>query len=110
MGVLGVVIRFIVAALVILFLGFLLPGFHIVGFWHALLAAAIIALVGWAIESMFGKRNSQYRRGLIGFIVGAVVIYGVQFLVPTMSVSVLGALLASLVIGIVDIFVPTELR
>lgn len=107
---LGVVIRFIVAALVIMFMGFLLPGFHIVGFWHALLAAAIIALAGWAIESAFGRNISPYRRGLVGFLVGAVVIYGVQFLVPTMTVSILGALLASLVIGVIDAFVPTELR
>ncbi len=107
---LGVILRFLVAALVILFLGFLLPGFHISGFWDALLAAVVIAAVGWLVETMFGHRVSPYGRGLIGFLVGAAVIYGAQLVVPTMHVTILGALLASLVIGIVDIFVPTELR
>lgn len=107
---LGVLVRFIVAALVILFLGFLLPGFHITGFWDALLAAAVIALFGWAVEFLFGRRVSPYGRGLVGFLVGAAVIYGAQFFVRTMSVSVLGALLASLLIGVIDAFVPTELR
>lgn len=108
--VLGVIIRFIVAALVILFLGFLLPGFYISGFWTALMAAVVIALVGWAVESIFGHRVSPYGRGLVGFLVGAVVIYAAQFVVPGMSVSIVGALLASLVIGIIDAFVPNELR
>lgn len=107
---LGVIVRFIVAALVILFLGFLLPGFRIVGFWNALLAAVVIALAGWAIEQLFGKRISPYGRGLVGFLVGAAVIYGAQFVVPSMQVSVVGALLASLVIGVIDAFVPNELR
>jgi len=107
---LGVLMRFIVAALVILFLGFLLPGFHISGFWTALMAAAIIALLGWAVELLFGKRVSPYGRGLVGFLVGSVVIYSVQFVVAGVNVSLMGALLASLAIGIIDAFVPSELH
>jgi len=107
---LGVLIRFIVAALVILFLGFLLPGFHITGFWDALGAAAVIAALGWLAETLFGRRVSPYGRGLVGFIAGAVVIYAAQFVIPGMRVTVLGALLASLVIGVIDAFVPNELR
>lgn len=91
-------------------MGFLLPGFHIVGFLNALIAAVVIAIVGWIAESLFGHRVSQYRRGIIGFIVSAVVIYVAQFVVPTMRVSVVGALLAAVIIGIIDGFVPTELR
>lgn len=107
---LGLVVRFVVAALVLLFLGFLLPGFQIAGFINALIAAVVIAVAGFAIEALFGKNISPFARGIVGFLVGAVVIYGAQFVVPTMSVSVVGALLASLVIGIIDAFVPTELR
>jgi putative membrane protein len=107
---LGLIVRFVVAALVLLFLGFVLPGFHLVGFLNALLAALVIAVVGWIVESIFGKEVSPYGRGLVGFIVGAVVIYGAQFVVPTMRVSIVGALLASLVIGIIDAFVPSAVR
>lgn len=107
---LGLVVRFVVAALVLLFLGFLLPGFQIAGFINALIAAVVIAVAGFAIEALFGKNVSPFARGIVGFAVGAVVIYGAQFVVPTMRVSIVGALLASLVIGIIDAFVPTELR
>ena len=107
---LGLVIRFVVSALVILFVGFLLPGFHIVGFLDALIAAVVIAVAGWIVESLFGRHVSQYGRGIVGFVVSAAVIYLAQFIVPTMRVTVVGALLAALIIGIIDAFVPTELR
>jgi putative membrane protein len=107
---LGLIVRFVVAALVLLFLGFLLPGFHLVGFVNALIAAAVIGVLGWMVEALFGRHVSPYGRGLVGFVVGAAVIYGAQFIVPTMRVSIVGALLASAIIGLIDAFVPTELR
>ncbi|ADU52272.1 membrane protein of unknown function [Thermaerobacter marianensis DSM 12885] len=108
--VIGAIIRFIVSAIVLLLVGFLVPGFRIMGFVNALLAAVAIAAIGWLIEALLGRNVSPQARGLVGFLTSAVVIYAVQFIVPGMSVSILGALLASLIIGIVDAFVPTELR
>lgn len=107
---LGAIIRFIVSAIVLLVVSFFVPGFRIVGFTNALLAAVVIAVIGYIVENLIGKGVSPQSRGLIGFITAAVVIWATQFIVPQMSVSVIGALLASLVIGIVDAFVPTEIR
>jgi len=47
---------------------------------------------------------------LVGFITATIVIYVAQFIIPGMTVSFLGAALAAVIIGIVDLFVPTELR
>lgn len=107
---LGAVIRFIVSAIVLLVVSFFVPGFKIVGFTNALLAAVVIAVIGYIAENLIGEGVSPQSRGLIGFITAAVVIWVTQFIVPQMSVSLIGALLASLVIGIVDAFVPTEIR
>lgn len=108
---LGVVIRFIVSALVLMLVGYLLPGIRVAGFTGALIAAVVIAALGWLAETLLGKRISPRSRGIVGFIVAAVVIYLAQFLVPNvLQVNVLGALLAALVIGVIDAFVPTELR
>lgn len=106
----GLAVRFVVSALVLLLAGFLVPGFEIFGFINALIAAVVIAVAGFIIENLFGDRISPRSRGIVGFAVAAVVIWGAQFLVPTMQVSIIGALLASLIIGLVDAFVPTELR
>lgn len=106
----GAVVRFIVSALVLMLVGFLIPGFRALTFFHALFAAVVIAVLGWVIESLLGKNVSPYGRGVVGFIVSAVTIWVAQFIVPQMEVSIIGALLAAFVIGIIDLFVPTAIR
>jgi putative membrane protein len=110
MNIIGTIVRFIVSALVLMFVGFIVPGFGRLTFWSALLAAIVIAVLGWVIEMLFGRRMTPYGRGIVGFISAAVVIYLAQLFVPGMTVSILGAILASLVIGLIDLFVPTEFR
>ena len=106
----GVIVRFIVSALVLMLVGFILPGFKTMSFFHALFAAVVIAALGWVVESLLGKTVSPYSRGEGGFLVSAVIIWAAQFIVPGMSVSLVGALLAAFVIGIIDLFVPTTIR
>lgn len=106
----GAIVRFIVAALVLMILGYIVPGFSHLGFWSALLAALVIALVGYIVETLFGKSVSPYGRGIVGFLVSALVIYLTQAVVPGMHVSILGALIAAFIIGIVDLFIPTAVR
>ena len=74
------------------------------------MAALVIAAIGWVIEATLGKSVSPYSRGLVGFLVSAIVIWATQFVVPGIRVGVLGALLAAFVIGIIDLFVPTAVR
>lgn len=104
------ILRFVIAALVLMAVSYLVPGFSRLGFINALLAALVIAGLGYLVELLLGRDVSPYARGVVGFLVSAVVIYLTQFVVPGMAVSILGALLASLVIGIVDMFIPTKLK
>ncbi len=107
---LGTVVRFVVSALVLMVLGVVVPGFSRLSFFSALLAAIVIAAIGWVIEQTMGKESSPYGRGVVGFLVSAVVIWTAQFLVPGLSVTIFGALLAAFIIGIIDMFVPTKVR
>jgi len=106
MHILGHVVRFIVSALVLWLVGALVPQFEVGGFWSALFLAIVIAIFGWVIEGIFGKRINPFGRGVVGFLVSALVIYLAQFIVGGIDVSVIGALLAALVIGIIDLFMP----
>jgi putative membrane protein len=104
------IVRFIVSALVLMFVGFLVPGFGPIGFVNALIAAVVISVLGYLAELLLGDKVSPQSRGVVGFITAAAVIYLTQFLVPALNVTIIGALIAALVIGIIDVFVPTELR
>ncbi len=110
-GWLGMVVRFVVSALVLLVVSWFLPGFRVAGFTGAIIGAVVIAVLGYLIESLMGGKVSPQSRGVIGFLTSAVVIYLAQYIIPSyLQVTILGALLAALVIGIIDAFVPTELR
>ena len=108
---LGTIVRFIVSALVLLVIGFLIPGVSVAGFWGALITAIVIAVLGYIVEAILGDKVSPRSRGIVGFLTAAVVIYVAQFIVPNLfSVSLIGALIAAFIIGLIDAFVPTELR
>ncbi|SFJ02026.1 4 TMS phage holin, superfamily IV [Paenibacillus sp. UNC496MF] len=106
MHFLGHVVRFIVSAIVLMIVGYIVPQFSVGGFWSALLLALVIAALGWIVEGIFGKRVTPFGRGIVGFIMSAVVIWVAQFIVSGVSVTWLGAILAALVIGIIDLFIP----
>lgn len=104
----GVIVRFIVAALVLMLIGYVVPGFGRLTFGEALMAAVVISVAGWLLELAFG--HQRVGRGIVGFIVSAVVIYFAQYVVPGMAVTVLGAIIAAFVIGLVDTVVPTTIH
>ncbi|GIP22482.1 phage holin family protein [Paenibacillus sp. J22TS3] len=106
MRFLGHLIRFIVSALVLMFVGWLVPNFTVGGFGSALLLAVAIALIGWVIELVVGTKVTPFGRGIVGFLTSALVIWLAQFIIPHVSVTIIGALLAALVIGIIDLFTP----
>jgi putative membrane protein len=108
MHFLGHVVRFIVAAIVLMVVGWLVPGFSVGGFWSALMLALVIALLGWIIESVFGKRVSPFGRGIVGFLVSALVIWLAQFIIGNVHATWLGAILAALAVGIIDLFIPVS--
>ncbi|HEY2494741.1 MAG TPA: phage holin family protein [Paenibacillus sp.] len=108
MHFLGHVVRFIVAAIVLMIVGWIVPQFSVGGFWSALMLALVIALLSWVVEGIFGKKINPFGRGIVGFIISALVIYIAQFVVSGVSVTLLGALLAALVIGIIDLFIPVS--
>ena len=105
-------VRFVVSALVLIIASWLAPGFVVQGgFVGALIAAIVIAGLGYIVESLFGEKVSPQHRGIIGFITAAVVIYLAQFIIPNLlSVSLVGALIAAFIIGLIDAVVPTVVR
>lgn len=108
-GVIGFIIRFVVAAIVLLVTSWLVPGFSIRGFWTALIAALIISAADYLIGRIFNFDASPFGRGILGFVVSAAIIYFTQYFVANMAVSIWGALIGALVIGLIDMLIPTRL-
>ncbi|WP_346869699.1 MULTISPECIES: phage holin family protein [unclassified Clostridium] len=100
--------RLILVAIILGITSFLTPGFSIYGLWSYLIAAVVITALDYFVEAFMGVDASPFGKGIKGFIIAAVIIYVAQFLVPNMRVSLLGAILAALVIGVIDAVFPSR--
>ena len=98
--------RFILVAIILGITSFFTPGFSIIGLWSFLAAAVVITVLDYASESIMGVDASPFGRGIKGFLIAAVILYLTQFIVPNMSVTIIGAILAAIVIGILDAIFP----
>lgn len=105
-GVLHWIGRLVYVAIILAITSFLTPGFTINGLWSFLLAAVVIIVFDYLIELFMGVDASPFGKGLKGFVISAIIIYLTQFIVPYMKVSIIGAILAALVIGILDAIIP----
>ncbi len=105
---LGIIIRFVVAAVVLMVTALLTPGFSNIGFGTALLAAIVIAAMDYVIQKLFKLDASPFGRGIVGFLLSALIIYLTQFVVPGMEINIFGAIVAALIIGIIDAIIPTH--
>ncbi len=101
-----IIIRLIVTAIVVGIAAFLTPGFSIDNLWSLLMAAVVIALLDYLIQRFTGVNASPFGRGITGFIVAAIILYATKFIVPGFNISVWGAIIGALVIGIIDVIIP----
>ena len=108
-NILGWITRLVLVAIILGITSFLTPGFTINGLWSFLLAAVVITALDYIVERFMGLDASPIGKGIKGFIIAAVIIYVTQFFVPNMGASIVGALLAALVIGILDMVIPQKI-
>ena len=100
--------RFILIAVILMITSFVTPGFSINGIWSFLIAAVVISALDYFVEMLMGVDASPFGKGIKGFVIAALIIYIAQFLVPNMGVTIIGAILAAIVIGILDAIFPAR--
>lgn len=102
----GWVIKLVLTAIVLGITSFFTPGFSITGIWSLLIAAVVISVIDYLVETFMGVDSSPFGKGIKGFFIAAIILYIAQFFVPTMAVTMWGAILAAIVIGILDAVIP----
>ena len=103
-----ILIRILVTAIVVGIAAFLTPGFSVDNLWSLILAAVVIAVLDYLIQRFTGVNATPFGRGITGFIVAALILYATKFIVPGFNISVWGAIIGALVIGIIDVIVPGD--
>ncbi|MBS4535046.1 phage holin family protein [Clostridium sp. D2Q-14] len=103
------IIKIIVAAIAIAIATFFTPGMsNQGGIWSLILAAIVIGILDWLILKVTKIDASPFGRGIIGFIVAAVILYITGLIVDGFTVTLLGAIIGALILGVVDAIIPGE--
>lgn len=99
-------LRVLITSIVVAIAAYFTPGFTINGLWSLLIAAVVIGVLDYLIQRFTGINASPFGRGLSGFLVSAIILYVTSFIVPGFNISMWGAIIGALVIGIVDAIMP----
>lgn len=111
MAWLRTIIRFTSSTLLLLFLGYILPGYTVLSFSAAVIGGFFLAGLGFLSEVLILKKEAPpYFHGLAGFITALVGIFLLQLFLPGVRISWLGILITALIIGLTDLIVPTTLK
>lgn len=99
-------IRVLVTAIVVAVAAYFTPGFTIDGIWSLLLASVVIGVLDHLVQTFTGVNASPFGKGIAGFLVSAIILYVTKFIFPGFNVSIWGAIIGALVIGVVDAVMP----
>ncbi|OLS02282.1 phage holin family protein [Tissierella creatinophila] len=99
-------LRVVISSLVIAIAAFFSPGFSIDGLGSLLLAAVVIGVLDYLIQKFTGVDASPFGRGIVGFLVAAIILYVTKFLVAGFHINMVGAIIGALIIGVIDAIMP----
>ncbi len=99
-------LRVLITSIVVAIAAYFTPGFTIDGIWSLLLAAVVIGVLDYLIQRFTGIDASPFGRGVTGFLVAAIILYVTKFIVHGFNISIWGAIIGALVIGIIDAIIP----
>lgn len=104
--ILDLIVKIIVSAVVLGITAFFTPGFSTSGIGTLIIAAIVIGVLNWVAVKVVGVNASPFGAGAIGFIVTALVLYLTRYFVDGYNITILGAIIGALVLGIVDALLP----
>lgn len=100
------ILRILITSIVIAIAAYFTPGFTINGMGSLLLAAIVIGVLDHLVQSFTGVDASPFGKGIAGFLVSAIILYLTKFIVTGFNISVMGAILGAIVIGVIDAVLP----
>lgn len=99
-------LRILITSIVVAVAAYFTPGFSIDSLGSLLLAAIVIGVLDYLVQKFTGIDASPFGRGLAGFLVAAIILYVTKFIVSGFHISIWGAIIGALVIGIIDAIMP----
>lgn len=102
----SILTRLITSSIVLGITAFFTPGFEISSLWTLILAAVVLTILDYLINTVFNINIGAFGHGIIGFVIAIGVLYATQFFVAGYSISWGAAIIGALIYGIVAAIIP----
>lgn len=102
----GIITRFITSAIILAITAFFTPGFEISSFWTLVVAAVVLTLIDFLVNTIIGNNLGAFGNGFVSFVVCGISLYVTQFFVSGYYINWISAIVGAIIYGIVASFVP----
>ena len=102
----SIITRLITSAIILGITAFFTPGFEISSLWTLVLAAVVLTIIDYLVNTVFNIEIGAFGHGIIGFIVAVGVFYATQFFVSGYSISWASAIIGAIIYGIIAAIIP----
>lgn len=102
----GILTRFITSAIILAVTAFFTPGFEIASFWSLIVAAVVLTLIDFLVNTLVGNNIGTFGNGIVGFVVSGIILYVTQFFVAGYTINWLSAIIGAIIYGIIASLVP----
>lgn len=100
--------RIVTAVIILGITAFFTPGFDISNLWILASAVALLTVVDFFIGCYTRLFYHPYLKLLIGFVLSAVALYLVQYIIIGYTLSLVPIVLGAIIYGLVDYMLPNE--
>ncbi|MGC5328854.1 DUF2512 family protein [Brevibacillus sp. SYSU BS000544] len=105
----GFIMKVIMLPIIVALSDYFLANVDYGSLYRAVMVGVILAIVGQLMEVMILKRGTIWTSTVLDFVTAFAVIYFSQYFFPGAGVTVLGAFIVSVVIGLVEYLTHTWL-
>lgn len=102
------IIKYVTSVIILGVTAMFAPNFNFASFPILLLSALVIVILDYLASTITGIHDAPIGRGVVGFVSATVIIYMTQFIVSGYYISILSSIIAALMYGVIDYFIPNK--
>lgn len=102
------IIKYITSVIILGVTAMFAPNFNFASFPILLLSAFVVVLLDYLVSVVTNIHDIPLGRGIVGFVSATIIIYMTQFIVAGYYISLLSSIIAALMYGVMDYFIPNK--
>lgn len=101
-------IRFLSALAILILTSFFTINFNTSSYPKLVISAIALVILDYFVSTVSGIHDIPLYRAIVGFVASTIIVYMTQFFVPGFYISILTAIIASLMYGTIQYFLPNK--